>query len=204
MNTLILKSTYKGLLDSLSWAIFWAGLAYIALSVLDFMQMQAYGAWRVKSYAEVVEKDLWGYSHDEYSYGGMIFRHWMEWAVAVVGGLISAGFLSDFFYRATCSVEIQLSPEEGNQVGWKQVFFPVTIGAKRFVFNRILSIHTTRTWLQRVTGTQTVILNLLIMEGVNAKEAEVKIQGIVKITSEQYELLTGYLDSQDVHFTTMV
>lgn len=164
--------------------------------------MQAYAAWKVKSYTEVNEG--WGISYDDYSSAGIHFRHWLEWVVAVVGGLISTGFLSDFFYKATSAVEIQLSPEEGNQATWKQSFFPLTLEEEVFVFNRILSIHFTRTWLQRATGTETVILNLLIMEGVNAKESELEIRGIVNLTKEQYEILAGYLEWQDVHLTTLV
>jgi hypothetical protein len=202
MKTLTLKSTACGLIDSFLWGMLWLIAVVWVWAILDRMQVEAYAAWGVGSFTEAMHKD--GYSHDGYQSINIVFRFMLECADIIVGGLISFVYFLGFLYEPTRVTTIEFVERVGKSLSWTQVNFPNTYETKSLVFNRILSVENTQTVLQRLTGTETVVLVLLVMKGVTTEEVRVLIPGISRLSAEEVSVVLEYTGSSDIHKVSIV
>ena len=189
------------MIDSLVWSIVWAVLGYCAWSYLSNWQMEAYTAWGVQSYQEAYHSDHHNYAG--FTTEGIILRYMFECIVVFIGGLISFGNLLDFLYDPTHVTEIDHSETGGKAVKWSLVSFPFSKEEESIVFNRILVIDRTQTTLQRLTGTETVVLTLLIMKGAVTETILMTIPGIALMTKEHTDAISEYVEDHDTHHVQM-
>jgi hypothetical protein len=184
------------------WGMLWLVAVFWIWIILDRVQAEAYAAWGVGSFTEAVDKE--GYSRDEYSSSGIVFRFISECVDIIIGGLVSLVYFSGFFYGSTRVTTIGGVGEVGKLLAWTQVNSLYTYESRNLFFNRILSIENTQTMLQRFTETETVVLTLLVMKGVTTEEVDIEIRGIPRMSAEEIDVLAEYIGSEDVHKVSVV
>jgi len=181
-RTLSFQSVRKGFLDSLFWAVFWAVLGIGSWLILDSFQTDAYKVWGISSFWDFLAKAEHVSYFEDTLYelrGGICFRFFLETFVSVCffGGL-ALSLLFDFIYDPTETNTIEFSDEFGDTMEFSRLHFPFATESSIHAFDRILSVGTSQTTLQLLTGTGDLHIAYLVLKGETHETRACTIHGI--------------------------